>query len=420
MAGFRIRRGQQEFPVPDIDALIRLAREGRLQPADPVGTPEGWKEARQIPELRPFLSDDPWSAWEEAEDLDAKDVYREALQSSPEAMDLPVHALSPLMVIGGPPKPPAAEEPPAEEPEPLSLEPLSLEPLPPDDDSSEFDEPLDNTTSVFALPARPPASGPSVPPAVAPAEPSRPPLTVHSGRTPRPGTTTKPGTAPPRPATPHRNTRPPRTEHLPDGSELIHLPRPLAPDLPRTRPPQQSFRVVRVLTWLFVGVLLMLLGYATVRLSAPKPPVAKVAPPAPSSENPLQAVDRELRSAIPRDPRPIKAAGDFTDILTIELQQIGVDVSLVDALITQWGGRPSEQQPQAAEIRITIRTQGAIERELGAIGMIVGRYVHLYRLKVPVFEVVVHSADGSYKRSFEAQRADQLYAGTLSLENYLR
>ena len=99
---------------------------------------------------------------------------------------------------------------------------------------------------------------------------------------------------------------------------------------------------------------------------------------------------------------------------------MGVDAQLIDALITEWGGRASEQQPMAAEIRVTCRTRGELERELGAIGLIVGRYARIYRLNVPVFEVVIISEEGSYKRSFEAKRADQFYAGDLSLEQYLR
>jgi hypothetical protein len=111
-------------------------------------------------------------------------------------------------------------------------------------------------------------------------------------------------------------------------------------------------------------------------------------------------------------------AGNLPDNLTIELQQMRVDVVTVEAVVTKWAGR-KEDQPQAAEIHITVRPSEALERDMGAIGLVVGRYVTLYRLAVPVFEVIVVTGDQAAKRDFDAARSSSFYEERLSLEQWL-
>lgn len=99
MAGYRIRRGTQEFPVSDLDSLVKLARDGRLVPEDPVLVGEEWVRADSLAALRPHLGADPWSIWENAERLDAEAVYRAALAAGEQVADLTDEQLRPLMVL---------------------------------------------------------------------------------------------------------------------------------------------------------------------------------------------------------------------------------------------------------------------------------------------------------------------------------
>ncbi|HND34182.1 MAG TPA: hypothetical protein PLA94_29475, partial [Myxococcota bacterium] len=99
MAGYRIRRGTQEFPVSDLDSLVKLARDGRLVPEDPVLVGEEWVRADSLAALRPHLGADPWSIWENAERLDAEAVYRAALAAGEQVADLTDEQMRPLMVL---------------------------------------------------------------------------------------------------------------------------------------------------------------------------------------------------------------------------------------------------------------------------------------------------------------------------------
>ncbi|HNH47934.1 MAG TPA: hypothetical protein PKY30_12895 [Myxococcota bacterium] len=218
----------------------------------------------------------------------------------------------------------------------------------------------------------------------------------------------------------------PRTERTLEGTEVIRLPRPRElPELarPERRPPS-GLRPLRLLTWLFVGLIVAMLGWVSYQLGKPPRinPEDGILPrselPPPPTPSPVQLLEKELRAALPPNPRAVVEAGDLPDNLTIELQQMGVDVVTVDATVTKWAGR-KEDQPQAAEIHITIKPSEALERDMGAIGLVVGRYVTLYRLSVPVFEVIVVTDDQAAKRSFDAVRSSSFYEERLSLEGWL-
>lgn len=207
---------------------------------------------------------------------------------------------------------------------------------------------------------------------------------------------------------------------------MIRLPRPRElPDPPRPeRRPPSGLRPLRLITWLFVGLIVAMLGWVSYRLGKPPQinPVggiqARSELPTPPPPEPVQLLEKELRAALPPNPRAVVEAGDLPDNLTIELQQMAVDVVTVDATVTKWAGR-KEDQPQVAEIHITIRPSEALERDMGAVGLVVGRYVTLYRLSVPVFEVFVVTDNEAAKRDFDAARASSFYEERLSLADWL-
>lgn len=380
MAGYRIRRGNQEFPVADLEGLSRLAREGRLAGEDQVGTEEGWVSASSIPELRPHFETDPWAAWDHAEEASAEEVYREALQTSPDASELPVAAVVPLMVVE------------SRIPELETVEPLP-EVLP----------------EAAAVPEAPPAVEPPHPEGRWVPKENRPELAVVTGGQPHLDGKDRRSTL-----------ERPRSERTVDGTEVIQFPRTIRPlpDLPRPERPKNRYASFRILTWGFVMVMVGLLGWVSMQLGRTTPMINEVPAKTPVVESPVAVLERQLRASLPHDPRPVAQAGDLSDNLTVELQQLHVDTVLVDALVTKWAGR-KEDEPQSAEIRVTFHSRGALEAEMGAIGLAVGRYVHLYRLKIPVFEVTVVNGDKAAKRTFDGARACQFYEGTLKLEQYL-
>jgi hypothetical protein len=414
MSSFRIRKGNQEFPVADLAALIRLAQDGRLQAKDPLFDGVGWGPADRLPELRAYCQSDPWAIWDQSERLDADTIYQEALKGTTDAHELPVDAVIPLMVVENRPA-----DIPALAPEPLEvLDIADVEPLskPEEEEDEEEDvENADNTTGIFAIPP--------IRQAIALEKPK---LSVVSSEHPEPRPVENRA---PEPRPPMR-----KAPHPTEGAEVIPLPLPKPPpktprpevrpeprsDLPRLEPtPPSSLTVLRFITWFFLFVILFSVAWIGLKMmtaTAPTPP-GNISTPAPVG-SPLAPVEQEIRDLLPKDPRPIQQAGDFTDILTIELQQEHLDVEHVDALITRWGGRHSDQ-PLSAEIRVTLRSSGEIEQELGAVGLVVGRYVHLYRLNISLFEVTLIKDDGAFRRNLNGEKADALYAGTLHLEQFL-
>jgi hypothetical protein len=402
MAGYRIKRGTQEFPVSDLDSLVKLARDGRLVPEDPVLVGEEWVRADSLPALRPHLGADPWSIWENAERLDAEAVYRAALAAGEQVADLTDEQMRPLMVLDAK-VPEGGEVAPEVAPQVASPPPPAAAVAP--------------TAGQTTAPA--PAMSWNPPPPAEPrpqekkVEERRPELSLVAG------------------GQPHSDRRKPplekpRTERTAEGTEVIRLPRPRElPELarPERRPPS-GLRPLRLLTWLFVGLIVAMLGWVSYQLGKPPRlnPEDGILPrselPAPPTPSPVQLLEKELRAALPPNPRAVVEAGDLPDNLTIELQQMGVDVVTVEATVTKWAGR-KEDQPQAAEIHITIKPSEALERDMGAIGLVVGRYVTLYRLSVPVFEVIVITDDQAVKRNFDAVRSSSFYEERLSLEGWL-
>jgi hypothetical protein len=128
-------------------------------------------------------------------------------------------------------------------------------------------------------------------------------------------------------------------------------------------------------------------------------------------------MEQELRSTLTPTPRLIAVPGDFTNALTVELVQQRVDIRTADGNVTKWIGRKGDE-PRIAEVRIVYRSRGEISRELGAIGLVVGRYKRLYRLDMPVFEVTEEGTGGTTK--IDPERAEAFYQARITLQAFLQ
>ncbi|MDP2316461.1 MAG: hypothetical protein Q8P41_26425 [Pseudomonadota bacterium] len=388
MDGYRIRRGREgqggfERSVPDEAALKALVATGEVRPSDEVSTGTGWLRVDQHPVFRGSLPGaDPWSAWSDVDSVDAASLYRKMVDTPPPPdedaglVELPVDALSPVWEIDGRPEP-------------------------------------------AAPPTRPPALlVPPPPPPEAPQGAARGPRALHEvDRAPRP--------VPVPPVSP---------QPLPeDGAEVIAFPRarPPARDLvlppePRRRPPPPPLvRSSRVATLVFVGLAVVALGYAWIRLNSytgvgagtrPRPSSSAstkgvVVPP-----SPLVALDVELRAALSPHPRDVKEAGDLSDALLVELLQQRLDVIDANGVVTKWVGRKGDE-PKSAEVRISYRSAGDLSRELGGIALVVGRYKRFYRLDIPLFEVTEVGTRGVTR--IDAANAESYYQARITLEDLL-
>jgi len=381
MQAFRIRRGDSERSVSDTSALLALASAGELRPTDEVETADGWVAASTLPVLRGrFGGDDPWAAWSDVESVDAASLYKRMVD---EPDELPVEALA---VVGAP-----ADASPVRVDAVVELDADALVPV----DAA--------PVGVVQVP------GPRVAGATAP---------------------TLPGAKEPLPLSAAART-PARA--LPPGEvgELIDFPRvptrpapvdlPMRPSRARVGPPP-LVRTSRVVGMVVAGLLVVLVGYAYMRMTAfsragvSAPVAARTAPGAPAEVSPLVLLDAELRRSLPSTPRAVKQAGDLSDALLLELVSQKLAVESAEGLVTKWVGRLGDE-PQSAEVRVRYTTNGDIGRELGAIALVVGRYKRFYRLQIPVFEVTELSSNGV--TLIDAERAEAYYQARLSLQELL-
>jgi hypothetical protein len=98
----------------------------------------------------------------------------------------------------------------------------------------------------------------------------------------------------------------------------------------------------------------------------------------------------------------------------MQLRELGVEAAVV-----AWEGKKGEV-PRTAEIRVRIRTDGELDRELASVALVVGKYVHSYNLDVPRLEVLISGVDEAPRRQIiDAGRARLLYAERLSLLDFL-
>jgi len=140
----------------------------------------------------------------------------------------------------------------------------------------------------------------------------------------------------------------------------------------------------------------------------------------PKELSPYETIEDELRLRLHAGIVPVEGEDGLEGSLLIELSRLKVEVVSVDAPVLQWGGR-NQDMPQVAEIVLLFRSQrGELDRELAAIGLVVGKYVQHYNLDIPSVRVVVDDGRGGGKeRALDPERSRRFYLQRLSLYEYL-
>ncbi len=131
-------------------------------------------------------------------------------------------------------------------------------------------------------------------------------------------------------------------------------------------------------------------------------------------------MELQLRNRMVPGCSTIAREDDLDTALLLELSRLGVQPYSVHAPVLTWGGRKGDV-PHGVEIKIFYEgQQGELDRELGAIGLVVGKYAQQYGLDVRAFEVFVKARDGSTReRALDANASKQLYLRHLSLLQFL-
>ena len=397
----RVLRDGREAVFDSLEALALEVRAGRVDADCRVKVPgtSGWQRLSDVPELAAELAvDDPWAAWDAMEDgltedppTDPGEEPSQSLPSlPPDALvesptedtpiaELPTEAVRVLptgtkkkkrFVIEGPKK--SARKPATHRPLPPRPAPESPEPRPTAAVASAPPEPTPRPSNVIAFPS---PLGPST-------------LGPHA-------------------------LAPLNAEPLMELPALQVKPKPE----PRSGPRWGMLVLVGFVAFGLVGAVNAWVRHVASQTFAPRPPPEAVAAapnptpaPAPASVEPppapvadgavdeLTALDQELRGRMRTDLGAVKEEGDLESALYVDLSRMGLSDLKVDAVVTAWGGKKRDV-PQSAEIQVGFRSQpGELDRELAAVGLIVGRYIQSYELDMARFEVLLDTGESGVRR----------------------
>ncbi len=389
--GIRIRTGGLELEVDDEAALALLRERGMVGSDAERWAAGGWRPLVAEGGVPVKPESDPWDAWSEVDERSAEAaLHRAVKRPEEEVAELPLASLTPM------PQPIIVARPPSPRPQPPATPNLAERGV----------APAAEPRALAAAPAPVEA-----PPLVAVARPAPPASVVHL--------------PPPRIPAPSAPQSPSAERSLPrEAGVLFDFPergRSRAPPVAMNEP-LPLVRPGRVIAMILAGVGVLGGLWAAAELSRPpSDPIPAVSRPsrASAAEDPLKETERRLRAIPLGDARPVSAPGQLEDAMTIELQKLGVRVVRVRAPVTRWTGR-KDDDPAAADVHVTFRSDGDLDAELGAIQLVVGRYKLAYTLDVPVVEAILEDDEGERATQLDSERAQRFAQGRIGLSEAVK
>lgn len=373
VSAYRLRRAGREFLVIDRESLIQMAANGQVRHGDDAWFEERWQPVAALPELRGKLGTDPWDAWDENEGAKADSIVAKFQTPEAEPEELVPEELEPER---GPARGRVVVR--------RVAEPTVIHPEPdlPDEEDSGDDGEADEV--------EPEAQG--------------------RGQV----------IAFPRPRRP------------------VELP-PMPANTPRGATP--AVRASRVFGWLVLGMVALGIGWlwmwsvsssagvqkAYVRPAATTKPTPLIGAGASgagtggsgvASSDSLHEMLASLRARLPQEVKSVRQPPDLADAILIELQNLQTSVETVDAAVTHWSG-PRGDQPKEATVVVTFRDTQTLNRDLLSFGLVLGRYMQAYPMKIPDARVIFHAETGDTGMAIEAQTCADLYRGRITLQQFL-
>jgi len=379
MAEIEVRSEDRVFLVATVADLVSMVRTGRIGRAAQVKLPDSEEFVRvdTLAEISGVLERDPWSAWDAETDESLLDAF-------------------------APPEPP----------------PPTIEPTP-----------QVTKDAVEELPAS----------ALAPMEPAIVETKVEASPTRKPDTEAE--------ITPSSTTHPPARRRPP--AKVIAFPQPneahvdgmhaLAMDLtpknePRRVDGHSMIRWSRVIVLGVLGVAFTFLWVWYVQTNATaqftsRPSIAvqatpKLPPPMTEAEieeevSPYETLEDTLRNELMEGILDIPGETEFEDALLIELRRVRVDVRSVRVKINTWAGRKNDIPDEVSfQIKVVAR-DGELDRDLGGLGLVLGKYIQHYGLQVSSLDVVLGATDGLRKIRMNPETARRYFTHRVSLERFL-
>jgi hypothetical protein len=110
---------------------------------------------------------------------------------------------------------------------------------------------------------------------------------------------------------------------------------------------------------------------------------------------------------------------EFEDALLIELRRVRVDVRSVRVKIESWAGRKNDV-PDGVTFNLKVMARdGELDRDLGALGLVMGKYIQHYGLQVNALNIILGADDGLRKLQMNPETARRYFTHRVSLERFL-
>ena len=116
----------------------------------------------------------------------------------------------------------------------------------------------------------------------------------------------------------------------------------------------------------------------------------------------------------------MKVAGQLENALYVELSRMELRNLRVEAQVLNWSGR-KDPIPKVAEVVIRFESRGELDRELAAIGLVMGKYVQAFSMEVPRLEAIIEGIDNVPRRQvIDGERARLFYIQRISMVEFLQ
>ncbi len=385
MSHYEIKTGDGRETYADLDAVKAAIRSGKIGRAANIresGAKE-WRRVDSLDELNALFSTDIWSAWEDDSDDSLLDAFQKEEAPKPARLE---------------PAPTVIDE--VEELPEASVAPVDPEPVAASE--SEPDLPGEST-DMFERPQR---------------RPITPASTTHPTKRRRP---------------PAKIIEFPLPEPLQmDGVHALDMKRESAT---ASRPPASRLPVrwgpIAVIGVLATAGMLMWVWFVNINADAAfadRRNTSEVTPnigvPLAEAEveavvSPYDTLEDELREQLMEGILDIPEETDFEDALLIELRRVRVDVRSVRVKIESWAGRNNDVPDQVSFNLKVVGREGELDRGLGALGLVLGKYVQHYGLQVSTLNIILSSEEGLRKIQMNPETARRYFTHRVSLERFL-
>jgi hypothetical protein len=135
--------------------------------------------------------------------------------------------------------------------------------------------------------------------------------------------------------------------------------------------------------------------------------------------SPYDTLEDELREQLMEGILDITGQTEFEDALLIELRRVRVDVRSVRVKIQSWAGRNNDLPDEVSFNLKVVAHDGELDRDLGALGLVLGKYIQHYGLQATELNIILSADDGMRKLQMNPEMSRRYFTHRLSLERFL-